>query len=248
MKSLNTYISEGLADQGDDNVLNKNISQSLIIDWLKANVKSIRENKLNFDFNTDPITINYNGNIQFKKHITSLTNEMFQWGEVRGYFGCEHCKSLKTLEGAPKKVEKHFDCNNCISITLLKGVPQEVGGYFDCSNCVLLKSLDGAPKEVGGSFDCSDCKSLNSLEGAPKEVESFDCSDCHKLTSLKGAPGKVGENFYCHNCISLKTLEGAPKEVGENFYCHNCGGQFTEDDVKKVSNVKNRIICKHGNW
>jgi hypothetical protein len=32
--------------------------------------------------------------------------------------------------------------------------------------------------------------------------------------------------------------------VERDFYCFNCGGQFTEDDVKKVSDVKNRIICK----
>ena len=56
-------------------------------------------------------------------------------------------------------------------------------------------------------------------------------------------PEKVGGDFYCAFNISLKSLEGAPKKVGGNFYCPSCAGKFTEDDVKKISNVKKDIIC-----
>ena len=75
---------------------------------------------------------------------------------------------------------------------------------------------------VDGSFRFSGCPSLNSLEGAPKEV---------------------GGDFEVLYCKSLKSLEGAPKEVGGWFYCYGCASKFTEDDVKKISNVKGKIIC-----
>ena len=177
MKSLNTYVIEGLADWSDDK-LDKKISQQTtksaikkeIIDWLKNNVKLIQENKLNFDFNTTPITVDYDDNIGFKDNITSLTNGTFQWGEVGGYFDCSYCQKLKTLEGAPKKVGSDFRCRDCKSLTSLEGSPMEVGGNFHCSVCKSLISLEGAPKEIRGDFSCCDCYSLKSLEGAPKEV------------------------------------------------------------------------------
>ena len=48
------------------------VIKNSIIKWIKDNVKSIQENKLNFDFNTTPITVNYDGNIEFKTNITSF--------------------------------------------------------------------------------------------------------------------------------------------------------------------------------
>ena len=69
----------------------------------------------------------------------------------------------------------------------------------------------------------------------------FICSDCNLLKSLEGAPKEVGGDFSCEYCTSLTTLEGAPKEVGGGFYCVKCGRYFTQEDVKKVSNVKRDI-------
>ena len=119
-----------------------------------------------------------------------------------------------------------------------------VDGSFGISYCDSLKSFEGAPEKVGENFHCSKCNSLESLKGAPKEVGGyFYCNDCKSLKTLEGAPEKVGGGFYCHRCNSLESLEGAPKEVGGDFHCYNCVGKFTEDDVKKVSNVKKDIIC-----
>ena len=120
----------------------------------------------------------------------------------------------------------------------------EVGRDFDCRHCSSLTSLKGTPEKVGGSFRCPYCDSLTSLEGAPKKVgENFNCYWCDLLTSLKGAPKEVGGKFDCKHCESLTSLKGAPKEVGMNFNCYNCKTQFAEDDVRKVSNVKGKIIC-----
>ena len=96
---------------------------------------------------------------------------------------------------------------------------------------------------VGDDFYCDNCTSLTSLKGAPKEVGViFCCEYCKSLKSLEGAPEKVDDDFYCSNCKSLTSLEGAPKEVDGNFCCSFCGSMFTREDVKKVSNVKGRII------
>ena len=93
---------------------------------------------------------------------------------------------------------------------------------------------------VKGFFDCSFNK-LTSLEGAPEKVgEAFSCNH-NRLTSLEGAPKRVRRSFNCdHN--KLTSLEGAPKEVGRSFYCSGNKVQFTEEDVRKVCNVKGEII------
>jgi hypothetical protein len=205
MKNLNIYLKEGLVDWGDDDKLNKSVTNSLkneIFNLIKVNSHGkVYQNKLKFDFSTNPVTVNYDGDIKYRFDILSLTNELFQWGEV--------------------------------------------SGDFDCKACYRLENLKGAPKKVGGNFICVYCENLVSLEGAPEEVgENFLCSECRSLKTLEGSPNKVGRNFNCSECKSLKTIKGAPKEVGKDFYCNNCGGQFTEDDVKKVSNVKREIFCK----
>ncbi len=66
---------------------------------------------------------------------------------------------------------------------------------------------------------------------------------CNSLKSLEGAPKEIGRNFYCSGCDSLTSLEGAPKEIGGNFECTDCKTKFTEEDVRKVSNVERNILC-----
>lgn len=195
MKDLKEYIKESILDDIDDQVENTDeMLKSVIIKWLKSNVEIIiLENKLKFDFSTAPITINYDGHIKFKKHITSLTNEMFQWGVVGGYFDCSYRDSLKSLEGSPKVVKEVFDCSYCKSLKSLEGAPKEVGRYFDCSYCDSLKSLEGAPEKIEGNFNCSGCRSLKSLEGGPKKVGGyFNCQWCG-LTFTKDDVKKVSK-------------------------------------------------------
>lgn len=63
------------------------------------------------------------------------------------------------------------------------------------------------------------------------------------LISLKGSPKYVGGIFDCGQ-NNLNSLEFAPKEVGEFFICTDNAIKFTVDDVKKVSNVRGKIITK----
>ena len=252
MKNLKEYIKEGLFDDLEEiekiGGMESNIKQlkKEIEEWIKENYY---KNKLKISNkpNKDGLYEVTAENVEVKSRnndITSLTNGLFIWKEVNDFFICTGCKNLTSLEGAPKKVGGDFSCAYCTSLESLEGCPKEVGGWFSCAHCNSLSSLKGAPEKVDKDFSCFNCKSLKSLEGAPKEVEEdFYCSNCISLKSLKGCPEKVGEGFSCNECKNLSSLKGAPKEVGGDFNCCKCGTQFTEDDVKKVSNVKGNINC-----
>ena len=170
------------------------------------------------------------------KNITSLTNDLFIWGEVMG-FDCSGCNSLKSLEGAPMKVNKYFDCSDCALLTSLEGAPKEVKGDFDCQGCKSLKSLKAAPEKIGGDFACDSCDSLTSLKGVPKEIGgSFSCQSCNSLTSLEGAPEKIGAEFLCRRCELLKSLKGVPEIINGMFDCSHCKSLTSLDYFPKKIN------------
>ena len=126
MKSLKEYMTEGLLDR----VKNKEVDHTAIVkEFLEANYKfrrsySIKEinNKLVVDVKDDIWVKN--------KDITLLTNRLFEFGTVSGDFKCDGCKSLRTLEGAPKEVGRDFNCSYCKSLTSLEGSPEKVCGDF----------------------------------------------------------------------------------------------------------------------
>ena len=223
MINLKNYIIESILDIEDNiNNMDESIKEE-INQFLNDNFDGASLCKISDKPNNDgKYEVSSKEIIKVKnKKITSLTNGLFIWTTVDKDFKCAFCDLLTSLEGAPKNVK----------------------GTFDCSYCDSLKSLEGAPKEISKVFDCSHCNSLKSLEGAPRKVGgTFYCSNCQSLKSLKGAPEKVGGTFDCSYCQSLISLEGAPKEVGRNFSCDKCKVKFTEDDVKKISNVKGEII------
>ena len=195
MKSLReSLLDDDLIDKTDKMI--KDEIEAFLKENYDGLIKISRKSNIDGKYEVSSIT-----DIGVKnRNIISLTNEMFIWTKVDGYFNCSHCIRLESLEGAPEKVE---------------------GGFY-CIGCDNLISLDGAPKKVGEKFNCANCRSLKTLKGAPKVVEKdFDCSDCN----------------------SLKSLDGAPKEVGGNFECKSFKIKFIENDIKKVSNVKRKIIC-----
>jgi hypothetical protein len=228
MKNLNTYVIEGLADWGEDNTLNKKISKQTtkaaikkeIIDWaITHSVGRIFKNRFTFDFDTTPITVNYDGNYSLNPYTDSVTNGLFQWGEINGSFEVKYNKGITSLEGAPKKVRHDFICRDCSSLESLEGSPQEVGRNYVCSCCRLLKSLKGCPEEVGERFRCEGCAGITTLEGCPKKVGmGFRCMECTSLKSLKGCPEEIPGTFDCSKCTSLKSLKYGPKKVS-GYYC-----------------------------
>ena len=164
----------------------------------------------------DDFTIDVDGNVNlFRKNLKELP-DYIQFGVVRGNFV--------------------YTDNNLIS---LRGCPREVGKSFYC-DINKLTSLEGAPEKVGEKFDCN-YNQLTSLEGAPEKVGTGFWCIHNNLTSLVGAPKEVGESFYCtHN--KLTSLRGIPKKVGLHFCCSHNKVSFTEDDIRRVCEVKGEII------
>ena len=118
----------------------------------------------------------------------------------------------------------------------------DVDGNVD----ILKKNLKEFPEyiqfgAVKGSFDCSR-NNLTTLNGTPKEVKEYFFCSFNNLTSLQGCSRKVRGIFDC-SYNQLTSLEGAPEEVGRGFYCTHNHTQFTENDVRKVCNVRRLIIC-----
>lgn len=210
----------------------ENIVVEEIKDWickyysLFSSRSDIDRDSLNIDTSTCPYIVNCDGAvildaIKLTKDSgfeRELTDGRFVWGEVKGFI-CSGTP-IKSLKGAPKKVNGEFGCAYCSDLTSLEGAPEEVGGNFTCTTCKSLATLKGAPKEVGGDFNCAYCHSLTSLEGAPEKVgRSFACDYCKNLTSLKGATKVINVDFICNNCPSLETLDGAPEKVGNLLAC-----------------------------
>lgn len=143
------------------------------------------------------------------------------------------------------KIEEWLESQKILNYTLNDDLTIDVKGSVYLSRTYREKQLPDYIQFgiVNSSFDLSQCRTIESLKGCPKEVGGdFDCQGCFGLKSLEGAPQKVSGSFHCSYCTNLTSLKGAPQEVGGSFNCYDCGKEFTEDDVKKVSNVKRKIF------
>ena len=67
----------------------------------------------------------------------------------------------------------------------------------------------------------------------------FFCGNNH-LTTLENCPKTVNGVFGCSS-NKLISLEGAPKFVGEDFMCRFKPGKFTEEQVRAVCDVKEKV-------
>ena len=203
---LNTY-DESLLDD-DDIFLNPENDKNVVKEWIKNHYKITGILTISDDF-----VVDCSSHVAVKNlNIESLTNSLFRWGTISGFFDCSNCKKLISLEGAPKMVISYFACNWCEKLTSLEGAPKVVVEGFDCRYCKNLTSLKGGPEKVMGYFACDNCDNLTSLEGTPKEVSNFYCRNCNKITSLKGAPEWVGGDFYCGGCPNLKITKSDRKK------------------------------------
>ena len=176
MINLKNYIIESILDI-EDNI--DNIDESIkdqIKQFLKENFKGASSCKISRKPNKDgKYEVSSSKNIKVKNYkITSLTNGLFIWTTVDSDFNCENCKSLTSIEGAPKEVGGDFYCGGCKSLISLEGAPEKVGGGFYCNYCDSLTSIEGAPEKVGGDFNCSD----NDMK--------FTKNDIKKVSNVKG--------------------------------------------------------------
>ena len=143
------HLKESIFNDVEDIVNNDTI---LIEQFLKDNYK------ITGSYIIKDGVVDVKGDVHVKNaNIESLTNGMFQFGNVTRGFYCSACKNITSLKGAPKEVGGNFFCTNCDNLISLEGAPRKVGRSFWCNNCPNLVSLEGAPIEVGGGFDCDDC-------------------------------------------------------------------------------------------
>lgn len=183
-----------------------------VVNWLNKSTKG------EWEFNETTGEIDISGDFSSIAE-NKLGFRGIKFGEVSGYFNIQSA-GLKSLKGAPRKVDGDFKCSLNNELTSLKGAPQEVGGHFNCLQNALT-SLEGAPKRIKGIFACG-YNSLKTLEGAPEVVEgSFQCAG-NPLVSLAEAPESVG-NFLIKNWNSelgffiLEWKQGWNKKGGAEF-------------------------------
>ena len=133
MKSLReSLLDDDLIDKTDKYIRDE--IEAFLKENYKGSIKISKEpnkdGKYEVSSTSDIVVINRN--------INSLTNGMFIWTTISGYFSCSFCFKLESLEGAPKKVKEGFYCLSCGALISLDGAPKEVAGDFDCSACPSL--------------------------------------------------------------------------------------------------------------
>jgi len=152
-------------------------------------------------------------------------------------------RKLKLVKLADGRYDVIGDVNfSGLGLTSLLEIPiriRKVTGDFNCSYNQLV-TLEGAPRYVDGGFIC-DHNQLETLKGAPERVGGgFNCS-YNNLRDLKGAPKYVGGSFCCWSNY-LQILEGAPERVDGNFYCSGNLEKFTEEEVRKLVDVRGEVV------
>ena len=103
-----------------------------------------------------------------------------------------------------------------------------------------------------GNYSSKTIAKLKTMEGFPHTVNGSFTVSHQEITNLEHAPTNVGGDFYCAYNRLLRSLSGSKQriKVGGDFSCHNCGKnfsdykskpQFSEDDVKKIADVRGEI-------
>jgi hypothetical protein len=156
------------------------------------------------------------------------------------YFDCNSNKTLKSLEGGPKKakVYRAFKC----SLESLKGLPDDLNELLIQSNN--LKTLEGCTKNITGDFSCARNK-LTTLEGGPTHVYgSYGC-EYNKLTNLKGIARSISVSF---NCLGneITTLQYLPDDIdGKNTLAIPTEHLDIPEEFKKYTKF---IFCEGADW
>ena len=258
MKNLKDYICEGtLADMENTLASGDMDVQRLSIDnWIKTYFtgKYIISKQPNSD---GLFEVSSKGSIGIKRkganELTTLTNGMFIWTDIRFDFMCNGMAKLETLVGGPKTVKRTYEVTLAPNLKNLEGAPTR-SETFNCSGCGLetlkggevlkncdyvilrncknLVSLEGCPD--GETLYCEHCTSLKSLDGLKntnfKTIYSGDCAD---LTSINGVPNTC-KKLWVNDCVNLKALDGLSNNC-KKVACNNCTSLTS---VKGADNVK----------
>jgi hypothetical protein len=232
MKSLYTFITEGVLSDIDDTISNGTTYVD-VENWLNEHYNI--DGTYDINVLKDDCIVNVNGDVRMKiirGGHDSLTNGMFRFGTVNGNFDANY-QNLKDLKGSPRIVtgkfnikdnNKLFTCEGgpdkvysivlAYTCTSLEGMPQEVESFIMCTNSN-LKTLKGCGKAK--HYDFSESPYLESLEGIPAVECVINLNGCKGLKSLKGLENVRPEKLMLTSCKGLKTLDGIPAKFANNY-------------------------------
>lgn len=193
MKRLTEYISESIMD------VNKNISDfdiNTVESFLQSNYS-----KSKFDISKKP---NKDGKYEVSskdyikatnKDLTSLTNGMFIWKNVRG-LDFSDCHKLISLEGLPEE----GDCE---------------GPYDYEFNDIEIKQIQKELKEIWKKYDYTDfdCE----FEHECGWVGNLDVGKYKFITSSAGDPYDEDEDYDCDD-FEIAQVNYCDIEVPENVW------------------------------
>ena len=107
----------------EDNVEsnNKEFILNEVKRFIKDNYTNVDLKRLTFVFNKkkEKYIVNLKSSVAGARLNTdskSISNDLFEWGTVKGWFDCSHCP-ITTLQGAPRTVGGPFVCNNCKNLS-----------------------------------------------------------------------------------------------------------------------------------
>lgn len=206
MRTLNERLTESLLDD-EGELVNDNttlIEQFLNDNYIIKGTYTIKNGIVDVD---GDVRISWG----VQNDITSLTNDIFEFGTINGDFNINDCINLKTLKGGPKIVKGDFLCSYCKKLESFEYAPHEIEGAFITMDCGVT-TLKGLPKRVK-NIDLSYCDNLIDLDYIP-DADEYILSDCVKLKSLKGLPQDHEYSLDVSGCKKLKTLEGCGKKMG----------------------------------
>lgn len=136
MKPLQEYIIESLLDDFDE-IERKSVRREDVEEYLKKYYISREPFKISSKPNKDGYyEVSTDNKVEAKTtDIPAITNGIFIFTEVGGYFSIRNCKKITTLQGAPKKVGADFICTGCESLKSFEGGPERVQGVIKVDRC-----------------------------------------------------------------------------------------------------------------
>ena len=135
-KKKRKSLKESLLDDFDS-IERKSVRREDVEEYLQKYYTSRKPFKISSTPNKDGYyEVSTDDKVEVKNtDIPAITNGIFIFTEVGGYFSIRNCKKITTLQGAPKKTGADFICTGCESLKSFDGGPERVQGVIKVDRC-----------------------------------------------------------------------------------------------------------------